>query len=301
MSEYHIPVLLQPSVEALVTDPNGTYADFTFGGGGHSRAIIEKLDKGRLFAFDQDQDAAEQAAKINFEGFTFIKSNFRFAKRYLKVYGVTTLDGILADLGVSSHQFDEAERGFSIRFDAPLDMRMDREQPVSAADIIANYDATALHKMLGRYGEVTNAKTLAEGIVSARARKPIQTVADLLTILEKFAPRFREYKYYAQVFQALRIEVNDEMGALRDMLLQAAELLKPGGRLVVLSYHSLEDRLVKNFINKGKFEGEVEKDIYGNDIKPFKALNRQVIEPSEEEIKMNNRARSAKMRVAVKI
>ncbi len=301
MSEYHIPVLVQPSVEALVTDPNGTYADFTFGGGGHSRAIIEKLDKGRLFAFDQDQDAAEQAAKINFEGFTFIKSNFRFAKRYLKVYGVTALDGILADLGVSSHQLDESERGFSIRFDAPLDMRMDREQPVSAADIIANYDATALHKMLGRYGEVTNAKTLAEGIVSARARKPIQTINDLLAVLEKFAPRFRKYKYYAQVFQALRIEVNDEMGALRDMLHQAAELLKPGGRLVVLSYHSLEDRLVKNFINKGKFEGEVEKDVYGNDIKPFKALNRQIIQPSEEEIKMNNRARSAKMRVAVKI
>lgn len=301
MSEYHIPVLLQPSVEALVTDPNGTYADFTFGGGGHSRAIIEKLDKGRLFAFDQDQDAADQAAKIDFEGFTFIKSNFRFAKRYLKVYGVAALDGILADLGVSSHQFDEAERGFSIRFDAPLDMRMDQEQPVSAADVIARYDAADLHKMLGRYGEVTNAKTLAEGIVSARARKPIQTIADLLTVLEKFAPRFKEYKYYAQVFQALRIEVNDEMGALRDMLHQAAELLKPGGRLVVLSYHSLEDRLVKNFINKGKFEGEVEKDLYGNDIKPFKALNRQVIEPSEEEIQLNNRARSAKMRVAIKI
>jgi len=301
MSEYHIPVLLQPSVEALITDPNGTYADLTFGGGGHSRAIIEKLDKGRLFAFDQDQDAANQAEKIDFEGFTFIKSNFRFAKRYLKVYSVTALDGILADLGVSSHQLDEAERGFSIRFDAPLDMRMDREQPVSAADIIANYDVAALHKMLGCYGEVTNAKTLAEGIVAARTRKPIRTIADLLAVLKKFAPRFKEYKYYAQVFQALRIEVNDEMGALRDMLHQAAELLKPGGRLVVLSYHSLEDRLVKNFINKGKFEGEVEKDIYGNDIKPFKALNRQVIEPSEEEIKLNSRARSAKMRIAIKL
>jgi len=301
MSEYHIPVLLQPSVEALITDPNGTYADLTFGGGGHSRAIIEKLDKGRLFAFDQDQDAANQAEKIDFEGFTFIKSNFRFAKRYLKVYSVTALDGILADLGVSSHQLDEAERGFSIRFDAPLDMRMDREQPVSAADIIANYDVAALHKMLGCYGEVTNAKTLAEGIVAARTRKPIRTIADLLAVLKKFAPRFKQYKYYAQVFQALRIEVNDEMGALRDMLHQAAELLKPGGRLVVLSYHSLEDRLVKNFINKGKFEGEVEKDIYGNDIKPFKALNRQVIEPSEEEIKLNSRARSAKMRIAIKL
>jgi 16S rRNA (cytosine1402-N4)-methyltransferase len=301
MSKYHIPVLLQPSVEALITNPNGTYADLTFGGGGHSRAIIEKLDKGRLFAFDQDQDAANQAEKIDFEGFTFIKSNFRFAKRYLKVYSVTALDGILADLGVSSHQFDEAERGFSIRFDAPLDMRMDREQPVSAADIIANYGVAALHKMLGCYGEVTNAKTLAEGIVAARTRKPIRTIADLLAVLKKFAPRFKEYKYYAQVFQALRIEVNDEMGALRDMLHQAAELLKPGGRLVVLSYHSLEDRLVKNFINKGKFEGEVEKDIYGNDIKPFKALNRQVIEPSEEEIKLNSRARSAKMRIAIKL
>ncbi|WP_448519909.1 16S rRNA (cytosine(1402)-N(4))-methyltransferase RsmH [Rhodoflexus sp.] len=300
MSEYHIPVLLQPSVEALITNPNGTYADLTFGGGGHSRAIIEKLENGRLFAFDQDWDAAEQAAKIDYKGFTFIRSNFRFAKRYLKVYGVTALDGILADLGVSSHQFDQAKRGFSIRFDAPLDMRMDREQPVSAADIIANYDVAALHKMLGRYGEITNAKTLAEGIVADRARKPILTIADLLAVLEKFAPRFKAYKYYAQVFQALRIEVNDEMGALRDMLQQAAELLKPGGRLVVLSYHSLEDRLVKNFINKGKFEGEVEKDLYGNEIKPLKALNRQVIKPSEEEIKQNNRARSAKMRIAVK-
>ncbi|MCS7019878.1 MAG: 16S rRNA (cytosine(1402)-N(4))-methyltransferase RsmH [Cytophagales bacterium] len=301
MSHYHVPVLLQPSVEALVTDPNGIYADLTFGGGGHSRAIIDKLAKGRLFAFDQDADAAEQATAIQWEGFTFIKANFRFAKRYLKLYGVTALDGILADLGVSSHQFDQAARGFSIRFDAPLDMRMDREQPTTAADIIATYDVAALQQMLGRYGEITNAKTLAEGIVAARARKPIRTIFDLLAVLEKFAPRFKEYKYYAQVFQALRIEVNDEMGALRDMLQQAAELLKPGGRLVVLSYHSLEDRLVKSFINKGKFEGEVEKDIYGNDIKPFKALFRQAIEPSEEEIQHNKRARSAKMRVAVKL
>lgn len=300
MSEYHVPVLLQPVVEALITDPNGTYADLTFGGGGHSRAIIEKLRQGRLFAFDQDADAAEQATQIAWEGFTFVKANFRFAKRYLKLYGVTQLDGILADLGVSSHQFDEARRGFSIRFDAPLDMRMDKEQPLTAADILANYDAAALHKLFGRYGEVKNAKTLAEGIVAARARKPIRTVADLLAVLERFAPRFKEYKYYAQVFQALRIEVNDELGALRDMLQQAAELLKPGGRLVVLSYHSLEDRLVKNFIQKGKFEGEAEKDLYGNEIKPFEALYRHAVVPDEEEIKRNGRARSAKMRVAVK-
>lgn len=301
MSCYHVPVLAQESVEALVTDPSGIYVDLTFGGGGHSREIIQKLDKGKLFAFDQDEDASKEAAKISYEHFTFIKANFRFAKRYLKLYGITAVDGILADLGVSSHQLDRPDRGFSIRYNAPLDMRMNRQQPLTAADVLATYDIAALKRIFKEYGEVPNAGRLAETIAAARVRQPIRTVMDLLSILEKFAPRFREYRYYAQVFQALRIEVNDELTALQEMLQQAAELIKPGGRLVVLSYHSLEDRLVKNFINKGKFEGEVEKDMYGNAIKPFQALYRHVIEPSQEEIMNNHRARSAKMRVAVKV
>ncbi|WKV14050.1 16S rRNA (cytosine(1402)-N(4))-methyltransferase RsmH [Marivirga harenae] len=301
MSEYHEPVMLQQCLEGLAIKPNGIYVDLTFGGGGHSKAILEKLKEGKLFGFDQDQDAEANAEAIAHSGFEFVQANFRFVKKYLKLYRIKEVDGVLADLGVSSHQFNKAERGFSTRFDAELDMRMDQHAPVSAKEVVNDYSEAKLHKILGLYGEVRNAKTLASAIVSARANAPINTIGELKEVLQKFAKRGRENKYYAQVFQALRIEVNEELKALEEALLQMEDLIKPGGRLVVMSYHSLEDRLVKNFINKGKLDGEEEKDFYGNVLKPFKAINRKPITAEEDELASNNRARSAKLRVAERL
>jgi 16S rRNA (cytosine1402-N4)-methyltransferase len=301
MSNYHVPVLLKESIEGLDIKPNGIYADLTFGGGGHSREILKGIKGGKLFAFDQDHDARENAKEINESSFFFIEANFRYLKRYLKSNGITQIDGILADLGVSSHQIDSPERGFSTRFEGELDMRMDRSSDKTAAEVLNKYSEADLHKILGMYGEVKNAKTLAHGIVKARANKAIKNISDLKVILEPLAPRGKENKYYAQVFQALRIEVNEELKALEEMLEQSAEVLKPGGRLVVISYHSLEDRLVKNYINKGKFFGEIEKDVFGNFEKPFEAVSRKPIEAQEEELERNKRARSAKLRIAQKI
>lgn len=298
--EYHRPVLLEESVSALAIKPNGIYVDVTFGGGGHSSLIVSKLTDGKLYSFDQDRDAEEQSKRIESPAFQFVRANFRDLKKYLRLYRVSAVDGVLADLGVSSHQFDVPERGFSTRFDGPLDMRMNPEAEISAKDVVATYSEEQLHRIFGIYGEVKNARTLARTIVEKRARKSIETIGDFKQAISSVTPKGKENKYLAQVFQALRIEVNDEMKALEEMLEQAAEVLKPGGRLVVISYHSLEDRLVKNFIAKGKFFGEVEKDLFGNDIKPFEAVNRKPVTPTEQELLENTRSRSAKLRIAEK-
>jgi len=299
MSNYHTPVMLEECIEGLSIKPEGTYVDVTFGGGGHSRAIMDKLGKGgRLLAFDQDADAQQNIIKD--DRFEFIDQNFRFLKNFCRLHQAIPVDGILADLGVSSYQFDQADRGFSIRFDAELDMRMNQSDSLSALQVINNYSEADLHRIFGIYGEIQNAKSLAKTIVTARLTAPINTVADLKNAIGGLIPRGKENKYLAQVFQALRIEVNQELEALKDFLVQSAEVLVSGGRLVVMSYHSLEDRLVKNFIAKGKFSGEVEKDFYGNDQKPFDAVSRGAITATEDEIKNNNRARSAKLRIAVK-
>jgi 16S rRNA (cytosine1402-N4)-methyltransferase len=298
---YHRPVMLAECIEALQIKPDGTYVDVTFGGGGHSLKILEQLTEGRLIAFDQDEDAKRQADNIQSRSFTFCQANFRYMKQYLKLNGVTKVNGILADLGISSHQIDSAERGFSTRFDGPLDMRMDKKGSVSAAKILNEYSEAELHKMLGIYGEVKNAKTLAGLIVKQRAIKKFDRINDLIGLLKTVAPRGKEFKYFAQVFQALRIVVNEEMQALEYFLHQCGEVMEKGGRLVVMSYHSLEDRLVKNYINSGKMYGEVEKDFYGNKVRPFEAINRKPIEASEEEVNENNRARSAKLRVAERV
>ena len=296
---YHRAVLQAESIDGLITDPSGTYVDLTFGGGGHSRAILDRISNagGRLMAFDQDPDAATNAEGLDL---TFVAANFRHLAKYLRLYGVKTVDGILADLGVSSHQFDVPDRGFSTRFEAELDMRMDTTAALTAQEVLNTYSEAELHRVLGMYGEVRNARTLAQAMVAARVGEPIRTVEGLKGILNRWAPRGREAKYYAQVFQALRIEVNDELGALRTMLTGVPDLLKPGGRLAVISYHSLEDRLVKNLIQKGNLEGEVKQDFYGNVIKPLTAVNRKPITPSPEELKENPRARSAKLRIAKK-
>lgn len=302
MTDYHVPVMLQECIDGLAIKPEGIFIDVTFGGGGHSSEMLKHLsEKGRLLSFDQDDDARQNASKIDNRSFTFIEANFRHLRRYLKLHGVGQVDGILADLGVSSHQIDEVSRGFSIRGEADLDMRMNRGGGVTAQEVVNEYDEKQLHKILGIYGEVKNAKSLAAAIVSERFAVPFKSTFDLIALLRKFAPRGRENKYYAQVFQALRIEVNDEMGALEDFLNQSAEVLKPGGRLVVMSYHSLEDRMVKNFINKGKIFGDVEKDFFGNEIKPLKAINRKLIQPNQQELKANSRSRSAKLRIAERI
>ncbi|MEL7005405.1 MAG: 16S rRNA (cytosine(1402)-N(4))-methyltransferase RsmH [Bacteroidota bacterium] len=300
-NRYHKPVMLGECIEGLNIDPDGIYIDVTFGGGGHSKAILDKLGNGHLYAFDQDQDAKANAQEIENSSFTFIEGNFRYIKRYLKALRITEIDGILADLGISSHQIDDASRGFSTRFDADLDMRMDQSARITAKDVINDYSQDELHRILGMYGEVRNAKTLAAAIVSARINKAIDTVEDFKGILAKYAKRGKENRYYAQVFQAIRIEVNEEMKVLEEFLQQSVELLKPQGRLVVMSYHSLEDRLVKNYIAKGKSSGEVEKDFYGNVLKPLNPVNRKPITASDEELKENNRARSAKLRIAEKI
>jgi len=302
MSQYHQPVLLAESIEGLGVKPNGVYVDVTFGGGGHSRDILKKLTTGTLLAFDQDEDARQNAddlaGKFQERSFTFVESNFRHLKKYLKFHGISEVDGILADLGVSSHQFDVGERGFSTRFDGPLDMRMNREQVVSAQTIVNEYAEKDLIHLLSAYGEVRNARTLAAEIVMERSNEQITTSGRLMSIAERVAPKGRLMKYAAQLFQAIRIEVNDEMGALQEFLAQSREVIKPGGRLVVISYHSLEDRLAKNFIMKGNFKGTVEKDFYGNLLRPFDPVNRKLITPSEKEIDNNSRARSARLRIA---
>ena len=301
-TSYHNPVLLTECIDALDIKPGGIYVDITFGGGGHSRAILERLGAapGKLLAFDQDADARANADAINDLRLTFIPANFRNLKRFLRLYGVKQVDGILADLGISSHQIDTPERGFATRFDADLDMRMDQQAAVSAKQVLNSGTEQELHRILGMYGEITNARTVAMAIVSARANRPLQTINDLKTALQRFAPRGKENKFFAQVFQAIRIEVNEELTILKEFLAQTPEVLKPGGRLVVMSYHSLEDRLVKNYMNKGKFHGEVDKDLYGNELKPFQAITRKPIEASDEEVSRNPRARSAKLRVAEK-
>lgn len=298
-SVYHIPVMLAECIEGLSIDPSGIYVDVTFGGGGHSREILKHLDKGHLYAFDQDTDA--EANSIASENFTFVAANFRDLKKYLRLHGVKKVDGILADLGISSHQIDEPSRGFSTRFSGSLDMRMNQSADISAKEVLNTYDEGRLHKIFGMYGEVKNAKTLAQAIVSERASQPFETTEGLTAFLKKYAPRGKDFKYYAQVFQALRIEVNDEMGALEEMLLDSVDLLKPDGRLVVMSYHSLEDRLVKNLMIKGKFQGEVEKDFYGNLIRPLEPISRGAVVADADEIASNPRARSAKLRIAKKI
>jgi len=291
--------MLDECMEGLAIRPEGTYVDVTFGGGGHSRAILNRLNKyGKLLAFDQDADAQQNV--IDDKRFVFIDQNFRYLKNFCRLHHAIPVDGILADLGVSSYQFDQAERGFSIRFDAELDMRMSRQSPLTAKEVVNSYPEAELHRIFGIYGEIQNAKSLANTIVTARLHQPIVTVVDLRNVISMRIPKGKENKYLAQVFQALRIEVNQELEALKQFLVQSAEVLESGGRLVVMSYHSLEDRLVKNYIGKGKFSGEVEKDLYGNDNKPFDAVSRGAITASEEEIKNNNRARSAKLRIAVK-
>jgi 16S rRNA (cytosine1402-N4)-methyltransferase len=293
---YHIPVLLNECIEGLNIREGGIYADVTFGGGGHSAEILKKFKKGKLFAFDQDSDAKANADSLNNSSLIFVESNFRHLKRQLKIHGVKQIDGLLADLGVSSHQIDSPDRGFSTRFEGELDMRMDRQADKTAQEVLNTYSAENLHRIFGMYGEVKNARTLAGEVIKMRARKSFRSISDLKAVLQPLAPRGKENKYFAQVFQAIRIEVNDE-----ELLVQSAEVIREGGRLVVISYHSLEDRLVKNFINKGKFFGEIEKDVYGNFERPFKELNRKPIEASEEEVEKNKRARSAKLRIAEKI
>jgi 16S rRNA (cytosine1402-N4)-methyltransferase len=298
---YHRPVMLKECIEGLQIDPEGIYVDVTFGGGGHSMKILEELKGGRLIAFDQDEDARQQADHIKSRSFTFCQTNFMYMKRYLKLNGVTQVNGILADLGISSHQIDSPARGFSTRFDGPLDMRMDQTQSQTAADVLNDYSEDQLHKIFGMYGELKNAKTAARMVVQQRVNKPFARTEDLKAALQSIAPRGKENKYFAQVFQALRIEVNTEMKALEDFLHQCGEVMAPGGRLVVMSYHSLEDRMVKNYMIKGKVFGEVDKDFYGNEIKPFQTVGRKPVEATDEEVAGNSRARSAKLRIAEKI
>lgn len=298
---YHQPVMLSECLEGLSIDPEGTYVDVTFGGGGHSVKILEQLEGGKLIAFDQDEDARLEAEKITSRSFTFCQANFMYLKKYLKLNGVTKVNGVLADLGISSHQIDSPERGFSTRFDGPLDMRMDKSIARTAADVLNDYPEEKLHRIFGMFGELKNARTVAKMITQQRVTKPFSRTEDIKAALQAVAPRGKENKYFAQVFQALRIEVNEEMKALENFLHQCAEVIEKDGRLVVMSYHSLEDRMVKNYINKGKVFGEVEKDFYGNELKPFEAVNRKPIEASAEEVEQNSRARSAKLRIGVKL
>lgn len=296
--EYHNPVLLKETVDGLNIKPDGVYVDVTFGGGGHSREIMKRLGPdGKLFGFDQDEDA--QVNVIKDDRFVLIPENFRFIKRFLRFYNIKEVDGILADLGVSSHQFDVAERGFSTRFEAELDMRMSRKNEVNAYNVVNEYEEQALKKMFFDYGELKNAAALANAIVVARNEKPIKNSEQLKQVLGRFLPAHKSNKILAQIYQAIRIEVNQEMDVLKEFLEQSLELLKPGGRLSVISYHSLEDRLVKRFMRNGMFEGEPERDFFGNFEVPFKSIEKLII-PSAEEISINNRARSAKLRVAEK-
>lgn len=298
-SPYHNPVLLHESVDGLNIKHDGVYVDVTFGGGGHSREILKRLgDEGRLFAFDQDEDALQNA--IDDGRFQLINQNFRYLKQFLKFYGIRKVDGILADFGVSSHQFDEAERGFSIRFNADLDMRMNRNNELSAYEVVNTYSQEDLASVLYQYGELRNARAMAKTIEASRSDAPIRTTDELKTVLAGFLPKMKENKILAQIYQAIRIEVNQEIEVLKEFLLQVPDMLEKGGRLSMISYHSLEDRLVKRFIRAGRFEGEPEKDFYGNIDVPLKKVGGLIV-PSAEEIAKNNRARSAKLRIAERI
>ncbi|WP_108113025.1 16S rRNA (cytosine(1402)-N(4))-methyltransferase RsmH [Kordia periserrulae] len=297
--EYHNPVLLKETVDGLNIKEDGVYVDVTFGGGGHSKEILSRLgENGKLYAFDQDQDALDNA--IDDARFTLINQNFRHLKKFLRFYGVRKVDGILGDFGVSSHQFDKAERGFSLRFEADLDMRMNQEDEVSAYNVVNEYEEEDLQSILSLYGELRNAKAIAAQIVTARSEQPIRTTEDLRVVLQRFLPKHREHKVLAQIYQAIRIEVNQEIEVLKEFLMQTQEVLEIGGRLSLISYHSLEDRLVKRFIRNGLFEGEPEKDFYGRVEVPFKKVGKLII-PSHKEIKTNNRARSAKLRIAERL
>ena len=298
-NDYHIPVMLDECLEGLNIRPDGVYVDATFGGGGHSRAILAQLGPaGRLVAFDRDADAARNA--IDDSRFTLVGENFAYLKSFLRLNGVRQIDGLLADLGVSSHQLDEGDRGFSTRADAPLDLRMDRRQPLSAADLLAQADEAELARLLRLYGELPNAAQMARAIVRARSNAPVQTTFQLRDAVARHLPRGKENKYLAMLFQALRIEVNGELEALKALLTQSAEVLVEGGRLVVMSYHSLEDRLVKNFMRSGNFDGEVEKDFYGNPLSPMRMVSHGALRAGEAELAANNRARSARLRVGEK-
>lgn len=296
---YHVPVLLKESIDGLDIKPGGVYVDVTFGGGGHSREILSRLTDGaHLYSFDQDADA--EANIVDDDRFTFVRSNFRYLKNWMRYYGVEAIDGLLADLGVSSHHFDDAERGFSFRFDAPLDMRMNKRDGMTAADILNKYDESRLADVFYLYGELKNSRRLAAAVAKARAVKPIATTQDLMEATADLFKREREKKDMAKMFQALRIEVNSEMSALKEMLKAAIELLKPGGRLSVITYHSLEDRIVKNFIRTGNAEGTAKQDFYGRIEAPLSAINNKVITPCENEQESNPRSRSAKLRIAEK-
>ena len=293
---YHNPVLLKESVEGLNINPEGLYVDVTFGGGGHSRAILDKLQGGHLYSFDQDADAAKNAFED--DRFTFIPQNFRYMKNFIQLYAGNKVDGIIADLGVSSYQFDTPEKGFSTRFEGRLDMRMNQNAPVDAAGVVNTYEPEQLASVMSRYGELKNAMAIARDIEMVRSAKPLETTTDLKEAVAPHLPKGSENKTLAQIFQALRIEVNKEMEVLEAFLSQCPDVLKPGGRLVVLSYHSLEDRLVKNFMRSGNADGVIEKDFFGNQLTPYKLITHKPIVPSDEEIAVNSRARSAKLRIA---
>lgn len=296
---YHVPALLNESIDGLKVLPSGIYVDVTFGGGGHSREILNRLgDNGRLLGFDQDEDAVVNIIPDN--RFTFVRSNFRYLKNFLRYHGISQVDGVIADLGVSSHHFDDSVRGFSFRFSGDLDMRMNRGASLNAADILNDYQEDKLADVFYKWGELKNARRIASSVVEYRAKKKIEKTDDLLEIVSPFTRRDKEKKILAQTFQALRIEVNGEMDALTEMLMQSLDVLKPGGRFSVISYHSLEDRLVKNFFRTGNFEGNLVKDFFGNPLTPFEVINRKVIIPSDEEQKSNPRSRSAKLRIAKK-
>ena len=298
---YHVPVLLKESVDGLQINPEGIYVDVTFGGGGHSREILSRLgSKGHLYSFDQDADA-EQNIPADEQKFTFVRSNFRYLRNWMRYYGVEGIDGLLADLGVSSHHFDDESRGFSLRFDAPLDMRMNERDGLTAADVCNRYSEEELARLFWLYGELKNGRRLANTIVKGRADHPIATVNDLITLVRPLIGANREKKDMAKVFQALRIEVNHEMEALHEMLDAAISCLKPSGRLVVLTYHSLEDRMVKNYMRSGNAEGKVEEDFFGNRLSPLRPVNNKVIIPDADEQERNPRSRSAKLRIAEKV
>ncbi len=299
---YHVPVLLKESVDGLNIQKDGIYVDVTFGGGGHSREVYSRLQgKGHLYSFDQDADAEANAEGFDSSRFTFVRSNFRFLKNFLKYHGVEKIDGLIADLGVSSHHFDESERGFSFRFDGKLDMRMNQRAGNTAADVVNTYDEAKLADILYLYGELKQSRKIAAAIVKARQTKRVETIADFMEIVKPFFRNEREKKDMAKVFQALRIEVNHEMEALRDMLRGATDMIRPGGRLVVITYHSLEDRIVKNLMKTGNVEGKEDKDFFGKVNTPYRLVNRQVIVPSDEEQERNPRSRSAKLRIAEKL
>jgi len=299
MSEYHVPVMLQACMDGLTIKPNGIYVDVTFGGGGHSKEIIKHLQNGKLYGFDQDEDAEKNIPDDS--RFIFVRSNFRYLRNFLKFHGETQVDGILADLGVSSHHFDDNERGFSFRFEeGALDMRMNQKAGMKASDVVNRYSEEQLATVFYQYGELKNSRKIASALVKARSEAPIETVADFLQVIRPFFYREKEKKDMARVFQALRIEVNQEMQALEEMLIQSLEALKPGGRMVVMTYHSLEDRLVKNFFKTGNFEGKSEQDFYGNFLTPFKLINNKVIVADEQEQALNPRSRSAKLRIVEK-